>query len=105
MHSFFRQTRVILGALALTCLALSAAPVGAQQVNPIAESVKEEQLLNKLQQISGECNLPDQKACTLEQPRGHDWRYYQVPLKWIGALAILGLSAVVLALYLIIGQV
>ena len=66
-------------------------PVDAQQVNPTAESVKEEQLLNEIKRITGECSIPDQKACTLEQPRGQDWRnVYQFWLRLYGRLAILG---------------
>jgi formate dehydrogenase subunit gamma len=106
MDILFRHIRLILGALVLACLSMTAAPVGAQHVNPTADSVKEEQLLKELKRISGECSLPDQKACTLEQPRGRDWRYYyQVPLRLIGGLAILGMIAVVIGLYLIRGPV
>ena len=34
----------------------------------------EEQLLQQSKRIIGECSIPDQKACTVEQVRGHDWR-------------------------------
>ena len=95
-----RPIRLIVGALVLACMAIVAAPVSAQHVNPTAESVKEEQLLKQTKRISGECTLPDRKACTLEQPRGRDWRdWYQGPLRWIGGLAILGMIAVVIGFY------
>ena len=78
----------------------------AQHINPTAESVKEEQLFKEQKRITGECTLPDQKACTLEQPRGRDWRcWYQGALRWIGGLAILGMIAVVIAFYFIRGSV
>jgi formate dehydrogenase subunit gamma len=106
MAIFWRHIRVILGALVLACLATTAMPARAQQINPTTESVKEEQLLKELKRISGECTLPDQKACTLEQPRGRDWReWYQTPLRLMGGLAILGMLAVVIAFYFLRGPV
>jgi formate dehydrogenase subunit gamma len=86
-----------------------AAPVSAQQpssVNPSAAAVKEDQLLNELARISGRCTLPDQKACTLEQPAGRDWRqFHQVTLRWIGGIAILGALLVLVVFYLSRGMV
>ena len=64
--------RVIVGALAFLVLAIGAQPASAQQptlVNPQASAVKEGQLLQELNHISGRCTVPDQKACTIEQPR------------------------------------
>ena len=81
-------------------------PAGAQHVNPTAELVKEEQLLGELKRISGECSIPDQKACTIEQLAGRDWRHFhEVTLRWIGGIAILGMLAVVALFYLILGSV
>jgi hypothetical protein len=58
-------------------------------VNPTASSVKEDQLLNELNRISGRCTIPDQKACTIEQLAGRDWRHFhEVTLRWIGAISI-----------------
>jgi formate dehydrogenase subunit gamma len=75
-------------------------------VNPTVESVKEEQLLKQTKRIFGECTLPDQKACTLEQPRGRDWRsWYQGPLRLVGGLAILFMIAVVIAFYFVRGPI
>jgi formate dehydrogenase subunit gamma len=106
MAILLRHIRLIVGALVLACMAVAAAPAGAQHINPTAESVKEEQLLKEAKRISGECTLPDRKACTLEQPRGQDWRYwYQVPLRLVGGLAILGMIGVVIAFYLYRGPV
>jgi formate dehydrogenase subunit gamma len=93
-------------AMILACMVMVATPAGAQHINPTADSVKEEQLLNEFNRITGECSLPDQKACTLEQPRGRDWRYYyQVVLRLIGGAAILGMIAIVVGFYLIRGTV
>ena len=76
MKTLLRHIRFIAGALALACLVAVATPVGAQQVNPTASSVKEQKLLSELNRISGRCTLPDQRACTLEQPAGRDWRHF-----------------------------
>jgi len=101
--------RVIVGALTLLVMAFGAQPVSAQQptsVNPQASAVKEEQLFQELNRISGRCTLPDQKACTIEQPAGRDWRHFhEVTLRWIGGLVIIGILAVLLVFYLWRGMV
>ena len=71
--------RVIVGALAFLVMALGAQPASAQQptsVNPQASAVKEGELFQELNRISGRCTVPDQKACTIEQPAGRDWRIF-----------------------------
>jgi formate dehydrogenase subunit gamma len=104
--------RFMLGALLLLTVFAVAPPTGAQErnpdnsVNPTASSVKEDQLLNELNRISGRCTIPDQKACTIEQPAGRDWRHFhEVTLRWIGAIAIIGVLALLLLFYLIRGTV
>src|SRR5258705_1626931 len=99
-------------ALALAFIVAFAAPVNAQQrnpdnsVNPTASAVNESQLLNELNRISGRCSLPDQKACTIEQPAGRDWRHFhQVTLRWIGAISVLGMLALLVLFYLMRGMV
>jgi formate dehydrogenase subunit gamma len=87
-----------------------AAPVSAQQqpnsVNPTEQSVKEQQLLKELNRIQGRSSLPDSKTGTLEQPAGRDWRQFQqITLRWIGAIAILGMLAVLVLFFLIRGMV
>ena len=98
--------RFIAGALALAFMLMLSPPAGVQHVNPTAASVKEEQLLGELKRITGECTIPDQKACTVEQPAGRDWRHFhEVTLRWIGAIAILGMIGLVVLFYLVIGTV
>jgi formate dehydrogenase subunit gamma len=98
--------RMIAQAVILACIVMVATPAGAQQINPTAESVTEEQLLNDNKRIIGECSLPDRKTCTLEQPRGQDWRYYyQTVLRLLGGLAILCMIALVIVFYLVRGPV
>ena len=112
MGTAIARIRFIVGALALALIVACAAPVNAQQrnpdnsVNPTASSVKEDQLLSELSRISGRCTLPDQKACTIEQPAGRDWRHFhQVTLRWIGAISILGMLALLVVFYLTRGMV
>jgi formate dehydrogenase subunit gamma len=112
MPKLTARLRLILGAIALALIVAVASPVAAQQrnpdssVNPTASSVKEDQLFREFDRISGRCTLPDQKACTIEQPAGRDWRqFHQVTLRWIGAISILGMLAILVAFYLIRGMV
>ncbi|TMK18153.1 MAG: formate dehydrogenase subunit gamma, partial [Alphaproteobacteria bacterium] len=112
MAMLVSRIRFIVGAMALALIVAVAAPAGAQQrnpdssVNPTASSVKEDQLLNELNRISGRCTIPDQKACTIEQPAGRDWRHFhQVTLRWIGAISILGMLAILVVFYLVRGMV
>jgi formate dehydrogenase subunit gamma len=107
--------RVIIVALLLglgTLLAVS--PASAQQpqlnpdrsVNPQASSVKEKELLKELQRIQGRGTLPDTRSRVLEQPEGRAWReFHQVTLRWIGAIAILGMLGLLVLFYLIRGMV
>ena len=113
MAAFFARIRSAVGVLVLLAAVAIAIPAGAQQsknadgsVNPTASSVREEQLFKEMNRISGRCTLPDQKACTLEQPAGRDWRRFsQVTLPWIGAIAILGMLALLVIFYLTRGTV
>jgi formate dehydrogenase subunit gamma len=100
----------LIGALSLCLLAVTTLPAVAQQqpssVNPMAQSVKEQELLKELQRIQGRSSLPDARTRVLEQPAGRDWRHFhQVTLRWIGAIVILGMLAVLLLFYLIRGMV
>jgi formate dehydrogenase subunit gamma len=103
------RIRLVVGALALLFVVATAQPGHTQQptsVNPTASSVKEDQLFKEMNRISGRCTLPDQKACTIEQPAGRDWRqFHEVTLRWIGAIAILGILAGLVIFYLARGMV
>jgi formate dehydrogenase subunit gamma len=111
MARLLAPARFIIGAWVLLLMLAVAAPVGAQQpssVNPTASSVKEQQLLNALQggAISGRVSIPDQKSANLIQPGGRDWRqFHEVTLRWIGGIAVLGMLILLVAFYLIRGQV
>jgi formate dehydrogenase subunit gamma len=114
MARFLTRIRFVAGAVALALILACAAPVpaSAQQrnpdgsVNPTASSVNERQLLNELNRITGRCTIPDQKACTVEQPAGRDWRHFhEVTLRWIGGIAIVGMLALLVLFYLMRGMV
>jgi formate dehydrogenase subunit gamma len=111
MAGFLAQARFIIGAWVVMLMLAVAVPAGAQQpssVNPTASSVKEQQLLNALRggTVDGRVSIPDQKSGTLIQPGGRDWRqFHEVTLRWIGAIAILGMLIILVAFYLTRGQV
>jgi formate dehydrogenase subunit gamma len=101
--------RLIVGALALAFIVLAAAPASAQQpnsVNPTANAVHEQKLLQELNKIKGRGTIPDTKSYTIEQPAGRDWRaFHNVTLRWIGGIAILGMLALLIIFYLVRGMV
>jgi formate dehydrogenase subunit gamma len=99
-----------IAALMLCLAAAFAGPTLAQQqptsVNPTAQSVKERELLKELQKIQGRSSLPDTRTGVLEQPEGRNWRqFHQVTLRWVGAIAILGMLLILVLFYLIRGMV
>jgi formate dehydrogenase subunit gamma len=106
MTRLIARIRIVIAAIALFTVAGFAVPAGAQQVNPTAEAVKEEQLLRELNRIQGRGSIPDSKSSIIEQPAGRDWRqFHQVTLKWIGAIAIIGMVVVLVVFFLFRGMV
>ena len=106
MASLARFVRLALGACTLFLLVATSAPSQAQQVNPTASSVKEQQLLQELNRVQGRVSIPDQRSGVLEQPAGRDWREFRnVTLRWIGGIAILGTIVALVIFYLIRGMV
>jgi formate dehydrogenase subunit gamma len=104
--TLFARLHRIFGALAVVGLIALSSPAPAQQVNPTASSVKEEQLLQQLRQVQGRITIPDSKAGVLIQPEGRDWRrFHEVTLRWIGAIAIVGMLGLLVVFYLWRGMV
>ena len=101
--------RIRLVALAIALLVAVAAPLSAQQptsVDPTADAVKEQQLLQQLHRIQGLGTIPDTKSYVIEQPMGREWRrFHEVWLHWIGAVAVLGMLAMLTIFYLVRGMV
>ncbi len=56
--------------------------------------------------INGRGTIPDVTSYNIEQPAGRDWRHFQeVTLRWIGAIAILGMLVLLVLFYLMRGMV
>jgi len=105
-----RAPTLFIAALMLCLATAFTVPASAQQqpttVNPTAQSVKEQELLKELKKIQGRGTLPDVRSQVLEQPAGREWRqFHQVTLRWLGAIAILGMLGVLILFYLIRGMV
>ena len=104
MAKLVAQMRLIAGAVALAFMVSLSAPVSAQQpssVNPTADAVKEQQLLQQLQMIQGRVSIPDEKSGMLVHPAGREWRqFHTVILKWIGGISIIGMLVVLVLFYL-----
>ena len=101
--------RIRLVVLAIALLVAVAAPLSAQQptsVDPTADAVKEQQLLQQLHRIQGLGTIPDTKSYVIEQPMGREWRrFHEVWLHWIGAVAVPGMLAMLTIFYLVRGMV
>src|SRR5215472_9275541 len=109
MTALVANLRQAFAALALVALTMSLYPVAAQQpksVDPTASAVSEQQLLQQFKTIQGRGSIPDTKSYTIEQPAGRDWRHFhEVTLRWIGAIAILGVLGLLVIFYLLRGMV
>jgi len=109
MATLVGKVRMGLVALLVSTLVALTAPSSAQQpnsVNPTASSVTEQQLLQQFKTIQGRGSIPDVKSYTIEQPAGRDWRHFhEVTLRWIGAVAIIGILALLVVFYLSRGMV
>ena len=106
MSSLVRFIRLAIGACAFLLIISASMPSNAQQVNPTASSVKEQQLLQELNRIQGRVSIPDERSGVLEQPAGRDWREFRnVTLRWIGGITILGVLALLVIFYLSRGMV
>jgi formate dehydrogenase subunit gamma len=106
MTSFARFIRLTVGALAFLLVIFMVGPCSAQQINPTASSVREQQLLQEFDRIQGRVSIPDQRSSVLVQPAGREWREFRnVTLRWVGGIAILGMLAVLIIFYLSRGMV
>jgi formate dehydrogenase subunit gamma len=93
----------------------AAAPAAAQTAGQgIADTTRErptygltntnEQAL--LQALKGRVTIPDQKAATLIQPQGRNWRAtMEGPVRLVGSWLILGMAAVLVAFFLLRGTI
>jgi formate dehydrogenase subunit gamma len=102
--------RAVVGALVLLAIA-SAAPVLGQNLgpdgepDPTASVVDEQTLLRQAPRIEGQIDISDTSARVLIQPAGRVWdHFHEVTLRWIGAVAILGMLVILGVAYLTIGR-
>jgi formate dehydrogenase subunit gamma len=109
--SLLARIRPAVVALFALLLIVASVPAFAQKLNPDgapnpdASAVSEQTLLQQAPRIEGRIDIPDTKARVLIQPAGRMWDYFhQVLLRWIGAIAILGMIAALAAAYLIMGR-
>jgi formate dehydrogenase subunit gamma len=106
MAYFARFIHHTVGALAFLLVIFMVGPCSAQQINPTASSVREQQLLQEFDRIQGRVSIPDQRSSVLVQPAGREWREFRnVTLRGIGGIAILGMLAVLIIFYLSRGMV
>jgi formate dehydrogenase subunit gamma len=103
---------ILAAGLSLSGAVMAQSPTQVQpgQINPTAKSVTEEQLLQALnpanREIAGRISIPDEKAATLIRPAGRDWRaFHQGTMVWIGAIAILGMLALLTVFYMMRGKI
>jgi formate dehydrogenase subunit gamma len=109
MATLCAHFRRIVTAMAILILAVATLPATAQQpnaVDPTADAVKEQQLLQQFNRIHGLGQIPDTKSYVIEQPMGRVWRqFHEVWLHWIGSIAVVGMLALLIIFYLIRGMV
>lgn len=98
-------------ALAMMVLAYTfSAPSQAQEpVNPTAQSVQEEQLLQELQDggaVSGRVSIPDKRSAMLIKPEGKEWSgTHNNTVYWLSALAIVGMVVLLGIFYMVRGRI
>jgi formate dehydrogenase subunit gamma len=100
----------LFSALAVVALLAYATPhLMAQQVNPTANSVTEEQLFQALQQgqsVSGRISIPDASAAALIKPDNKGWAGLQSgALRTFAVVSFLGTLAALVVFYLVRGRV
>ena len=112
MRILARTRRAIAPLLFLAMLAV-ALQAGAQRTDPNAPvedpdagAVKEQKLLQQESRIEGRIDIPDERASVLIQPAGRVWdHFHEVTLRWLGAIAILGMIAVLGLGYWLLGKI
>jgi len=120
MMRFASQVRTLAAALLLAAGLFVAAPGAApsalaQAGTPASPAAAQEEMLFRYLQtapqgrhgeIVGRVTIPDQKAATLIQPHGRGFQEaWRTTMKWVGAVSILGMLAVITLFYLVRGRV
>ena len=109
MAKSLANMRLIAGALVLIVVVAMAAPVSAQQpnsVDPSANAVQEQQLLQQLKSIQGRGTIPDTKSYVIEHPAGRGWQEFRMgTFQWIGGVAIIGTIVLLIIFYMWRGSI
>jgi len=93
---------------ALLVAVLLAAPVAAQQVNPTAQAVQEEALMQALQgqPLAGRISIPDDRAAALIKPANKDWAALHQGNMWLlSVVSVVGMLALLTVFYLVRGRI
>lgn len=103
--------RKLLSLLAIGALGalVATGPVVAQQVNPTASAVTEEQLLGALQgndMVAGRASIPDPKAPGLIKPGNKGWAdTHTTTVRSLSIWAVVGILVVLAAFYMLRGKI
>ena len=110
-HTWLKHTWLKSLMALITLAFIASTPVAAQNnnFNPTKEAVKEDQLLNALkngERLTGRISIPDEKAASLIQPAGQEWRvFHQLKLPVIGGVAILGMLGLLALFFAVRGRI
>jgi formate dehydrogenase subunit gamma len=113
MMRILARTRHAIAPLLFLAMLAVALQAGAQRTDPNAPvedpdagAVKEQKLLQQESRIEGRIDIPDERASVLIQPAGRVWdHFHEVTLRWLGAIAILGMIAVLGLGYWLLGKI
>jgi formate dehydrogenase subunit gamma len=113
MMRILARTRYALTPLVFLAMLAVALQAHAQRTDPNAPvedpdagAVKEQKLLQQESRIQGRIDIPDKRASVLIQPDGRVWdHFHEVTLRWLGAIIILGMIAVLALGYWLFGKI
>ncbi|MGG5818335.1 formate dehydrogenase subunit gamma [Falsiroseomonas sp. HW251] len=95
---------------ALPAAAQFGGPVSGTPTNPVPATATADEL--ELQKaltggrIAGRISIPDERAASLIQPEGREWREFRTTvLSWVGGIAVLGMLGIVTLFYLGKGRI
>ena len=104
--------RCLVAAIVVLVMVAAAVPAVAQQrnsdgsPNPTASVVNEKTLLQEFPRITGRIDIPDQRAAVLIQPAGRMFqRFHEVILHWFGVIVLVGMLALLVIAYLVLGPI
>jgi formate dehydrogenase subunit gamma len=104
--------RCLFAAMAVLLMVAVAMPAVAQQrnsdgsPNPTGSVVNEKTLLQEFPRITGRIDIPDQRAAVLIQPAGRLFqRFHEVILHWFGVIVLVGMLALLVIAYLVLGPI